>query len=141
MEMTPKECVAKIHSLLELYPGVHVVSATHSDATRMSYIRLRITSLQSFVRITHHCQAGANLPMNVATSGITLPRGQSIDESSCIYFVHVPDDDGQSSFKDPPAPLHILGIYLARDLLGLGLIPESDSEDLQRAWHGYGTQD
>lgn len=132
--MTPDECITQIRLLLERYPGVSVVSASHNCATCKSYVRLSIVVLQSFVRIVHHCQAGANVRVSVSGAGATIPKGKPVNESLFRYSMVFPDDDGRGNFDHPPAPIQIFGGFLARDLKGLGLMANNDAETLLSKW-------
>jgi len=97
---------------------------------------MSITSLQSFARIMHHCQDGANVPLHVSTAGTSIPKGQSVDVGGFRYSMEFRDDDGRGSFDDPPAPLQILGIFVVRDLRNLGLIDTERAGKLLEEWHG-----
>lgn len=91
---------------------------------------MSITSLQSFARIIHHCQAGANVGVHICTAGTSIPKGQPVDVGGLRYSIELRDDDGRGSFDDPPAPIQILGIFLARDLRNLGLIDDEKASKL-----------
>jgi hypothetical protein len=134
--MNPDDTVSNVSRLLACFPGVTVHSAVHSDKESKTYISLRITSLQSVVRLAHHCKAGANVGFDLFSGGEPLRYGKPFDESRVHYSIVVPDDDGRGSFNNPPAPLQILGIYLARDLKHLGLLAPDDADKLQTEWHG-----
>ena len=134
--MNTEDTVSNVSRLLACFPGVTVHSAVHSDNERKTYISLRITSLQSVVRLAHHCQAGANVRFALFSGGEPLHYGKPFDESRAHYSMVFPDDDGRGSFSNPPAPLQILGIYLARDLKYLGLLAPEDADKLQTEWHG-----
>ncbi len=91
--MTPDECIVQISRLLECFPGVGVVSAYRNNTTCKTYFRLRITSLQSLMRIVIHCQVGANVGVAIDTAGTSLHGGQPIDETSFRYYFTLLDDD------------------------------------------------
>jgi hypothetical protein len=134
--MNPDDTTAHVARLLGCFPDVTVHSAVHSDKECKTYICLGIGSLQSLARLVHHCQCGANLGLHICTAGAKLEYGKPLDEDHFRYYITAPDDDGRSSFDNPPARLHILGIYLARDLKHLGLLAPDESDKLQMEWHG-----
>jgi hypothetical protein len=79
---------------------------------------------------------GTNVGLDLNAGGESLRHGKPLDEGRLRYSIQIPDVDGRGSFDDPPSPLHIFGINLARDLKHLGLLARSDAGQLQRAWHG-----
>src|SRR5258708_7015013 len=137
MEMSPEDCVENVSRLLGCFPGVRVISAVHSERDHDSLFVMSITSMQSLSRIVATCNGGANLGFEINGVAVHVEYGKPVDESRVRYSIEIPDDDGQgSSFANPPGPLHILGIFLARDLKHLGHIESQDADELQRAWHG-----
>lgn len=129
-EMSADEIVSQVAWLLELFPSVCVVNAVHDDAKRQSYFKLGIMSLLSLARIVRHC-VGANVRLDVHAANFDNP----VDENSLDFSIVVPDDDGRGGFDNPPAPLQFFGIYLARDLKRLMLLPADEADAIQRAWN------
>lgn len=136
MGMSPDEMVSEISRLVESYPGVRVQSAVHQVDTFSTFISLSITSIQSLARIVQISCDWTNVEVEILPGGRSMTYGQPYDESNSTYTIRIPDDDGRGSFANPPAPLHIFGICLARDLKHLGLIACDDADDLQRKWSG-----
>lgn len=133
--MTPDEAVAHVTRLLEAYPGVKVDVAVHHSEVRNSYFRLIVTSISSLARLLNHSSAGANLRTKVRSRPCSFRAGQTYDD--CVQLAFDAPDDGDDSFAEPPAqPLQILGIFLARDLKHLKLIPADEADRLQKAFHG-----
>ena len=135
MEMTPDECTEQVSRLLGLFPGVDVLSAVHSERERKTFVVMRILSLPSLASIVHTCNCGANVSLRVNGTECVKPPGKPVDERKLRYSIEIQDDDGRGSFANPPGPLHILGAFLTRDLVDLGLLGEAEARELQSSWH------
>lgn len=134
--MTPDEAIVHVTRLLEAYPEVKVEVAGHRADLQDSYFVLIVTSISSLVRLLDHCESGANLETRVTTRGRPCRSGKPYDPSE-LRMEFTATDDGYESFAKPPAqPLQVLGVFLARDLKYLKLIPAEEADRLQKAFHG-----
>lgn len=130
MILSTNDPAKQVAALLELLPGVAVISASASADPPSTHIAMRIVSLESFARVVHYCSVGVNIAVDVRPGGQPLEIGRPFDVGNLRYHIDIPELAG----SEPPSRIQILGILLARDLKHLQLMDRADADALQIAW-------
>jgi hypothetical protein len=120
--MGREETLDRLVSLLGCLPGVQVAWA--HNRPEVTSIGMRIDSQESLFLLVR-AAGDANTPsLKVELTGKN-------EGGDIRYVLDVPESLGRGHGL---TPLEILGVFLARDLKALRLIPPEEADEMQRGW-------
>jgi hypothetical protein len=126
--MEPTDSHKQVAELLGLLPGLEVQRAWLADG--FAHFWMNIDSMDSLGRLVQHvtfCNTGLGVDLDSNTTGYGGP-------SPAVRFTLRLAHDADPA--ETPSQLEILGIFLARELKALGLLPQARADELQRQWNG-----